>query len=176
MLSNLPNHLKSLIQARQIRAFVVGESYWKVVFQSGKELSELDMKWYQDGDRMLRKRSVEWLEDLIGSGDLAHVKEVQLHTPQGTVHLLVTEPYTVFQFSRGTMNMMGSEYERIKNCQIVGVVTNKESGTCECAIWDAQTRELYTMINNVLNFQAWREGVAPIGRLNIEVMDLRGIL
>jgi hypothetical protein len=158
---------------KQIRAFVAGESYWKVIFQSGKELSELDKKPYLDGDKVLRMRSVEWLEDIIGSGDLRNVKEAMLCTPQGTAHFTVTEPYTVFQLSRGTMAMLTGE--RIKNLQVVGVVTDKDTGECECAIWDQQSRQLYTMFNNVKDFQAWREGVIPIGMINLKALDLRGV-
>ena len=176
MLSNLPHQLKELIQMRQIRAFVYGESYWEVVFKSGKTLSELDKKTYLDGNKVIRRRAIEWKEDLINSGDLKNIKEVRLHTPEGTAHLTVTEPYTAFQFSRGVMNMIGSEYERVKNCQIAGVVIDKDTGECECAIWDAQTRQLYTMINNVKHFIAWRSGTADVGMLNIEAMDLRGIV
>lgn len=159
---------------RAIRAFVAGESYWNVIFQNGKELSELDTKPYLDEGKVLRVRSVEWLEDIIGSGDLGNVKEAMLCTPQGIAHFTVTEPYTVFQFSRGTLALL--EGNRIKNLQCMGVVTNKDTGECECAVWDQQTRQLYTMFNNVKDFQAWREGVIPIGRLNIEALDLRGIV
>jgi hypothetical protein len=175
MLSNLPANLKELLSFRQVRAFVRGESYWTVVLTSGKTLSELDTKHYVDGNKVLRLRTLEWKEDLINSGDVKNIKEVQLHTPEGTAHLTAIEPYTVFQFSRGVMNMMGSEYERVKNCQVVGVLINKETGECECAVWDAQTRQLYTMFNNVKHFVKWREGIADVGRLNIEAMDLRGI-
>jgi hypothetical protein len=159
---------------KQIRAFVVGESYWRVRFSNGKELSELDTKPVLLANKEVRVRSVEWLEDLLGSGDIARVKEAMLCTPQGTAHFTVTEPYTVFQLSRGTLSALTGE--KIKNLQLMGIVTDKDSGDCECAIWDQQSRQLYTMINNVKNFVAWREGVIPIGRLNIEALDLRGIV
>lgn len=158
---------------KQLRTFIKGESYWRVIFQSGKELSELDTKPYLGTDKVMRVRAVEWLEDVIGAGALKDVKEAMLCTPKGTAHFTVTEPYTVFQFSRGTFSML--EGERIKNAQIIGVVTDKETGECECAIWDQQTHELYTMFNNVKNFQAWREDVIALGALNLEAMDVRGV-
>jgi len=158
---------------KKIRAFVAGESYWRVIFQSGKELSELDTKPYLDGEKVLRVRGVEWLEDIIGSGDLRNVKEAMLVTPQGTAHFTVTEPYTVFQFSRGTFSMLANE--RIKNVQVVGVVTDHDTGECECAIWDQQSRQLYTMFNNVKNFVKWRDGVIDIGIINLKALDLRGV-
>jgi hypothetical protein len=159
---------------KQLRAFIVGESYWKVTFTNGKTLSELDTKPYIDGDKVVRVRSVEWLEDVIGSGDLRNVKEAMLVTPQGVAHFTVTEPYTVFQFSRGTLAALTGE--RIKNFQSIGVVVDKDTGECECAIWDQQSKQLYTMFNNVKDFVAWREGVIPIGMLNIKALDLRGVV
>ena len=183
---------------RALRAFIVGESYWTVRLKSGRVLSELDTRtvtldtlldqeqiqqWNflkRDltkpmtlGTKQIRVRNVEWLEDLISSGDLGNVTEIQLHTPKGVAHMTVTEPYTAFQFSRGTMAMLTGE--RIKNFQLAGVVTDKTTGECECAIWDQHTQELYTMHNNVLNFTKWREGMIDIGRLNIEALDLRGL-
>jgi len=159
---------------RQMRTFLLGESYWKVVFASGKELSELDTKTISDGSS-IRVREVEWLEDIIGAMELRNVKEAMLCTPQGVAHFAVSEPYSVFQFSRGTQVLIGARTERIKNMQCVGVVTDKEIGNCECAIWDMQTRQLYTMHNNVRDFQPWRAGVAPIGALALSALGLRGV-
>ncbi len=159
---------------KQLRTFLVGESYWKVRFQSGRELSELDTFTFSDGNTE-RVRDVEWLEDVIGAMDLRNIKEAMLCTPRGTAHFTVTEPYTVFQFSRGTQVLIGNKSERIKNMQCVGVVTNRDTGACECAIWDMQTKQLYTLFNNVKNFTAWRDGVADIGLLNPEALDLRGV-
>ena len=159
---------------KQMRTFLLGESYWKVVFQSGRELSELDTFTFSDGTTQ-RVRDVEWLEDVIGAMELRNVREAMLYTPRGTAHFTVTEPYTVFQFSRGTQVLIGDKSERIKNMQCVGVVTDQETGDCECVIWDMQTKQLYTLFNNVRNFTAWREGVADIGLLNLSALDLRGV-
>jgi hypothetical protein len=177
-----------------LRVLLSGESYWQVIFTSGKKLSELDTKpttihRYQDlhaGDgRILpafllnrrgevRMRRVEWLEDIIGSGDLRNVKEAILHTPRGEVHFTVSEPYTVFQFSRGTMAVDPDRGTvRIKNAQIVGVVTDKDTGDCEYAAWDVQSQQLYTGFNCVKNFKAWRTGIIDPGILNIKAMDIR---
>lgn len=159
---------------KQLRTFLLGESYWSVVFKSGRELCELDTKTVADGASM-RVREVEWLEDLIGAMELRNVKEAVLCTPQGEAHFAVAEPYTVFQFARGTQVLIGGKTERIKNMQCVGVVTDQETGDCECAIWDMQTRQLYTLFNNVKNFTAWREGAVDIGLLNLSALDLRGV-
>ena len=159
---------------KQLRTFLLGESYWRVVFKSDRQLCELDTKTVADGSSV-RVREVEWLEDLIGAMELRNVKEAVLCTPQGEAHFAVSEPYTVFQFSRGTQVLLGGRTERIKNMQCVGVVTDQQIGNCECAIWDMQTRQLYAMHNNVKDFQPWREGVAPIGPLALSALDLRGV-
>jgi len=54
-------------------------------------------------------------------------------------------------------------------------VTDPEVGTCNVAIWDCITQSLYTMRNNVKDWQAHRQGIIPLGRLAIETFDLRGI-
>lgn len=141
-----------------------GQSYWKAKLASGRMLCELDTYG--------RLRKTEWLEDLIGSGDLANVAEVTLCTPSGDAHLKVTEPYTAFQFSQGMLTLDG----RTKTAQVVGVVTDKQSGQCDYAVWDVPMQHLYTGWSNVHRFEAWRPGIIPIGALNIEALDLRGVL
>ncbi len=157
--------------SRTVKAFVVGESYWKVTFQSGRELSELDTKTVLDG-RVIRVRSVEWLEDLIGAGDIKNIKEVTLCTPKGEAHLLITEPYTVFQLSRGTSSLFTGE--RLKNAQIIGRINNKSTGDATAYIWDVQDQNLYELTFNIHDgIPAWRESVIPIGMINLKTMDVR---
>lgn len=183
-------HLLNSLQVLRL-----GESYWKVIFTDNKQLCELDEKPVDlvsqemltgDGRIMLarslfaprvRMRHVEWLEDLIGSGDLGRVKEAILCTPKGEAHFTITEPYTVFQFSRGTMAVDATQGRtiRIKNCQVVGVVTDKETGLCEYAAWDVQKQDLYTGHNNVLDFRPWHTDMAAIGALDLQAMDVRGV-
>jgi hypothetical protein len=158
-----------------LRVMLAGESYWKVRLKTRtRELSELDtISIPQQHGRWLIRR-YEWLEDLIGAGDIGKVTDVMLVTPAGVAHIPVPEPYTVFQFSRGTTSLLTQE--KIKNVQIVGVVVDKDTGEAECAIWDVQAQRLFTGRNNVKDFQPWRPGVAPIGRLAIETLELRGIV
>lgn len=151
-----------------------GESYWKVRLSNRtEELSEIDVRFIPQLDGRFLIRRYEWLEDLVGSGDAGKIKEVMLVTPKGIACSEVTEPYTVFQLCRGTTDLLTGK--RIKNVQIVGVVSDKDTGDCDCAIWDVQVQQLYTIKNNVKNFQAWRDGVIPIGKLNFQALDLRGI-
>lgn len=156
---------------RAIRAFRLGESYWKVEFRSGRILSELDTKTVLDG-QILRVRDVEWLEDLIGSGDLKNIKRVELHTPKGSVQLDITEPYTAFQMSRGTLSML--EGVRIKNMQLIGKVTDKAVGQATAYVWDVQDQELYQIEFDIREgLPAWRVGVIPVGKMNLTAMDVR---
>lgn len=165
-----------------LRVILAGESYWRARFTNGKWLSELDEKPVSINGQQYRVRRVEWLDDVIGSGDLKNLKEIALHTPKGTAHIYVQEPYTGFQFSRGTLGMLNGE--RIKNIQIIGAVIDKTTGACTSAIWDYQAQQLYVDrlwdgqsekdgFNNVYHFQAWRDGIAAIGPLNLSVMDVR---
>ena len=129
-------------------------------------------------------RRLEWLEDVIGSGDIAKVKEIHLHTPQGIARTHVGEPYTGFQFSRGTSALLTGE--KLKNLQVIGAVTDKDTGECTFALWDYQDQNLYVDMlwdaekkmvvrghNSVRDFRAWRGDVIPIGPLNLKAMDVR---
>jgi hypothetical protein len=157
-----------------LRVLMAGESYWKVKLSTRvRLLSELDTVSIQQSDKRWLIRRYEWLEDLIGSGDIGRVEDVILITPKESIGLIVKEPYTVFQFSRGTQSLLTGE--RIKQVQVIGVVTDKETGACEYALWDVTMQKLYHGTTSVHNFAAWRPGVLPIGALNLKALDLRGI-
>jgi len=172
-----------------LRVMMAGESYWSVLMKSGKTWSELDEKSVEfpnlrgPSKRYLVRR-LEWKEDLIDSGDIAKVKEIHLHTPQGVARTHVGDEYTGFQFSRGTSALLTGE--KLKNLQVIGAVVDKDSGECTFALWDYQDQNLYVDMlwdaekkmvvrghNSVRNFRAWRDGVIPIGPLNIKAMDVR---
>jgi hypothetical protein len=148
---------------QEISALSNGQSYWKARLSSGRMLCELDT---------IGLRKTEWLEDLVASGDLANVTEVTLCTPQGDARLKITEPHTAFQFSQGMLTLDG----RTKTAQVVGVVTDKATGQCDYAVWDVPMQHLYTGWSNVHKFEAWRPGIIDIGALNLEALDLRGVL
>jgi hypothetical protein len=171
-----------------LRVMLAGESYWSVKMSSGKIWSELDEKAIElptkHGMKQYLVRRLEWKEDLIDSGDIKNVKEIHLHTPQGIACTHVGEEYTGFQFSRGTSALLTGE--KLKNLQVIGAVTDKDTGECTFALWDYQDRNLYVdMIwdaerkvtyrghNNVRNFKAWRDGIIDIGALNLTAMDVR---
>jgi len=154
----------------QFNRLARGFSYWKVKLGSGTTRSELDMSF----DLVRGTRPLEWLEDIIGSGDLQHVQELTLCTPKGNATFAINEPYTAFQFKIGFVPLLGGE--RTVNAQIVGRVENKETGLCRATIWDVVEQKLYIdYMTSVLAFKAWRPGLADIGRLNLDALDLRGI-
>jgi hypothetical protein len=170
------------------RVLLAGESYWTCKMTSGKVWSELGEKAIEinhpNGTRQVLVRRLEWLEDIIGSGDIKNVKEIHLHTPKGVACTHVGEPYTGFQFSRGTNSLLTGQ--KFKNLQVIGAVTDKATGDCTFALWDYQAQRLFVDtifdqetsierqgLNNVLDFKAWRDGVISIGPLNIKAMDVR---
>ncbi len=159
------------------KTIFTGQSYWKVLLTSGKEVSELGTKVEhtmhpRTGKIVARRRKIEWLEDLTATGDVAHIKELILCTPQGHAHLLVSEPYTAFQLHRGFSSLFGSE--RFTTAQIIGRVDNKETGDCTAVIWDGLEQKLYIdHKTTVLGFKRWREGVTDVGAISLEVVGVR---
>lgn len=157
-----------------LRVMMAGESYWKVQLSTrARLLSELDMVSIQQPDKTWLVRRYEWKEDLIDSGDIGRVQIVILVTPKETIGLPVMEPYTVFQFSRGTKSLLTGE--RTKQIQVIGTVVDKETGECEYVLWDVAMQHLYHGFTSVHDFAAWRPGATPVGSLNLKAFDLRGI-
>lgn len=155
-----------------------GQSYWQVKLTSGREFSELDQKVAYapdpvNGRPIARKRHIEWREDIVASGDNARIRELHLVTPQGDACLMIGEPYTAFQFKRGTMLPLHSGI-RLMNAHIIGRVDNKETGSCTAVIWDVQEQKLYIdQMTNVRNFAAWRPGVIPVGAIQLDAVGVR---
>jgi hypothetical protein len=143
--------------------------------RSGKEFSELDKSF----DLLRGTRPVDWALDIVGSGDngkqsdgQARIEELYLCTPQGEVSLSISEPYTAFQLKRGTMDLLG--WNRIIQAQIIGRLDDSETGRCTAYIWDVQEQRLYGEWQTyITNFAAWREGIIPIGALNLEPIGLK---
>jgi hypothetical protein len=125
------------------------------------------------GHMVARKRKIEWREDIVASGDCAHIQELHLVTPQGDAYLLLSEPHTAIQMSRGTLLPLHGGI-RIKNMQLIGRVDNRETGACTAVIWDVQEQKLYPDFQTtVKDFAAWRDGVIPVGAMNTDVMGVR---
>ena len=151
-----------------------GLSYWKVKLNTGKTFHEGQMAF----DFLHGAHNMSWYEDIVGSGDNKYISEITLCTPQGDVTIPILEPYTAFQFQRGTISLFYGE--KIANCQIIGRIDDKETGMCTAAIWDVQGDEtgkhLYIdYTTSIFNFKKWREGVADAGPMNYDVIGLRGL-
>lgn len=162
MLAGLRGYLTS------INRLARGESYWQAILTSGREVCEVETR--KDPVTGLH-RPVRWLEDIVASGDSAHLKELWIHTPSGDAALRITEPYTAYQFNlSGTQLTQG----RVLIAQIIGRVDDKETGQGIAYIWDCTTQQLYKDEQaSVRHFGAWRPGIAPFGALSLEVIGVR---
>lgn len=156
-----------MLSMREYATLSEGQSYWRVKLSTGRILCELDTI---TDIRSARTRHAEWLEDLCGSGDLNKSIEVTLCTPHGDVSIDVPRPYSVFQLNCGIVSLF--DHSKVKTAQIIGVIDG-EDGSCVCAIWDAVEQRLYPEFRStVLSFGAWRDGIVPLGRLNVEAMGV----
>ncbi len=150
----------------QLRKFARGESYWKVILTSGREISEVQTITYQGKN----KRPIQWLEDVVNAGDAARIAELWICTPRGDAALRITEPYSAYQCQQGVLTLQG----RRTTAQIIGRVDDKATGRGVAFIWDVITQQLYRDSDaNVTAFAAWRPGVVPPGALALPVIGVR---
>ncbi len=150
----------------QLRKFARGESYWRVILTSGREVSEVQTVTYNGKN----KRPIQWLEDVVASGDAARIAELWICTPRGDAALHITEPYSAYQCQQGVMSLQG----RRTTAQIIGRVDDKLTGRGVAFIWDVVTQQLYRDEQaNVTAFGAWRPGIVPPGALSLPVIGVR---
>jgi len=150
----------------QFRKFAPGESYWRAILTSGREISEVQTVQYNGRN----KRPILWLEDIVASGDAARIAELWICTPKGDAALRITEPYSAYQCQQGVMTLQG----RRTTAQIIGRVDDKASGKGVAFIWDVITQQLYKDEQaNVMAFGAWRPGIVPPGALALGVIGVR---
>jgi hypothetical protein len=133
-----------------IGKFFRDHSYWAVKLASGKWYSELDTRYEI---RSGLKRPFDWTLDLVDTGDIAHIKELWLFCPPHPSHPFgqtamfpITEPYTAFQLKVGMVHAFG---DRQVVSQLIGRVTNKEEGSCECFLWDSHLQSLGIWHSNI---------------------------
>ena len=149
-----------------LKKFSCGESYWRAVLSSGREVSEVQTVKYQGNAH----RPIAWLEDIVASGDAARIAELWICTPKGDAALKITEPYSAYQFQAGMLTIEGRQIV----AQIIGRVDDKASGRGVAFIWDVVTQQLYRDEEaNVLSFGAWRPGIARPGALALPVIGVR---
>jgi hypothetical protein len=165
--------------------------HWSVVLTTGKEISERGMTFDVSRGGL---RPIDWSLDLCSGAnpDILKVKEIWLHFPQALTHvtyiekgndiqqvkegkfdsamLPVKEAGCVFQMKIKSLDGFGANGSTFE-CQIVGVVGDKESGECRCYIWDAKLG-LVAYKTSVYDFGSWREGIAPISNISHAVIGL----
>ena len=145
-----------------------GQSYWQASLSSGRVVSELDAI---TDIRTATRRRTEWLEDIIASNDIQYIRSLSLCTPKGQANIECERPYAFFQINAGIASLLDGH--KVKTAQIIGCLEDN-NGACVCHIWDVLEQKLYSDFRtNVLDFQAWRNGLQPLGRLNIEALEVR---
>lgn len=174
-MTNVTTRLGSIISP-----MLMSKSCWAVKLSDDTFLSELDSRFDL---AHAGYRPFDWTLDLIDTGDILKVKELWLFAPPSANHpfgmsrfLTIEEPGTAFQFKVANVDVMGAWQKTMVN-QIIGKVTDKQSGACSCWIWDCVRQEIQEYKSSIYAFGSWRaDGVgqiAPIGRLSHEVMGFR---
>lgn len=176
-------------------------SYWAVRLTTGEWVCEARIK--TDVYKGV-ERHFDWSNDLVATGDVDRITQLWLLCPPSktsplgnTACLDITEPGTAFQLKLATVdsNIVGSV--KLPQAHIIGRVTNKETGACECFIWDEYEQGLLTpetMIydpvtggarrdqdgnleyagrTNINHFHSWRSSLAPPGRLELRTVGVR---
>jgi hypothetical protein len=144
-------------------------SHWEVELTSGKVLNERETK-----TDLLKgmTRLVDWSLDLVATGDVRHIKQLRMYCPDVPLPVVldITESGTAFQLKVGNVSIGGGGHSMI--AQIIGKVTNKETGDCECYVWDWRRRDAFAWSNNVYDMGTWSESIMPIGTLALNVLGI----
>lgn len=162
----------------------------------GCSLLQIDRAWWAvrlDNDEWLcearlhtdlckgTERHFEWYEDLVANGDCMRIKELWLLCPPNalsplgnTAYLPISEPGTAFDFKVASASSNFIETWKTQEAHIIGRVTDKASGNCECFIWD----ERYSCLcqpykTNIHHFGRWRENLPEFKALAFEKMGVR---
>lgn len=154
-------------------------SYWEVVLTTGKVLSENNLVF---DFRRAGYRQIDWALDLNTSGDILKIRELWLVTPGGhrttlrggaerPIMFSIKDAGTAFQFKHAMFDSLGGSGRHVE-AQCIGRVTNKETGDCECWIWD-RVLGLIEYKSNINNFGSWRSGLMPLTKLSTNVIGLR---
>lgn len=161
---------------RATQTLLAGQSFWTVELTTGRIWSQLDTVFDPlRGTGKKQMRPLEWYEDLVATGDHKRIKVIALHTPKGDVALRIDEPGTAYQLNGAALllDMSGTGGGRQRDAQIIGRVDDKATGLGVAFIWDVPMQQVYKDERaDVKNFQGWRPGIAPLGRLAYENMGL----
>jgi hypothetical protein len=96
-------------------------------------------------------RQIDWMDDIVATGDSKHIVEIWLlcppsrtSPPGNTARLPVTTPGTAFQFNIGTADSaIVGRATQTHQAQIIGRVENGD-GDCLCFAWDYVEDGLWT--------------------------------
>lgn len=152
-------------------------AYWAARLSDGSWRSELDTR---HEIRTGTVRPFDWSLDLVDTGDVLKIRELWLFCPPNrlsplgnTARLPIVEPGTAFQFKVGNLFAVGAS-GRNKAAQIIGRIDDKVSGACTCFIWDEELRAMgQPWQTNVNDFGTWRDGIMPIGELDLRVLGVK---
>jgi hypothetical protein len=151
-------------------------AYWSVLLTTGKRYEERQLvATLTKGQKGLRK--LDWMLDLVSTGDIHRIRELTLHCPDGRTGVLeITSDMPAFQFKTKSLNMLGASDIGLE-CQVIGRVIDKATGRCECFIWDYRPKpgenQLVAYKSSIYRFGSWRDTLTPIGALGLEVQGFR---
>jgi hypothetical protein len=142
-------------------------------------------------DLVSQKRHLDWTLDVVSTGDWARVVELWMICPStplspagNTVRLPIVPSGTAFQFKVGTIDSSLSRSHRTWLAQIIGKVTDYETGACECFVFDYHIPGLIASWKTHIGLpgqppmETWRPpipgqpSIAPIGRLDLDVQGI----
>jgi hypothetical protein len=133
-----------------------------------------------DTDLVRGVRQADWSLDIVGSGDYKKIEELWLICPPtatsplgNTARLPIEMPGTAFQLKVAFVESDGVNSARSLQAQLIGRVTDVETGDCECFIFDYGWQVMSTpWKSNVKRFGTWRSEVAPLTQLNYTVVGI----
>lgn len=181
--------------------YTLDRSYWAVKLNDDEWICEKRMTY----DSKVGFRNFDWSNDLVATGDVLRIKELWLFCPPNkyspvgnTARLIIEEPGTAFQFKVGMADSNIAVTWKTMQAHIIGKVVNKESGACECFIWDPiqngmitpetkildpktmgplkdeEGKVIYAGKTSVYDFHTWRPGsIAPLGQLHLPTLGVR---
>jgi len=169
----------------------ITRSYWAVKLQNDTWLCEARMK-YDKGSF----RYFDWSNDLVATSDVLKIKELWLFCPPNkysplgnTARLIIEEPGTAFQFKVSHVDSNIARTYKTLQGHIIGKVTNKLTGDCDCFIWDPiqnglitpeskmfdqENNLVYAGKTSVYDFHSWRPGsIAHLGKLELNTLGVQ---
>lgn len=156
-------------------------AYWAAKLRDDTWLSEIDNKQWFFG-KIEAPRTYDWTMDLVTTGDVLKIKELWMFCRAGRVSrkgntaCLRFDPTGRDAGMAFMFNLTQMSVDVRIDHKVIGKVTDRMTGECECFIWDDEIGGMSSpYVTNVNDFAAWRPGIPHIGRLSHEVIGLRGV-